>query len=503
MHGTGVAGREPISGVDAVGSADAVLVPALAVAADGTRLGRGGGSYDRALARAAGVAGGRAALCRRGASSDLPRDPWDRPVTAVVTPAGWLDLSGRQPPSGRGIPGLAPWLAVTARRVPTTARQLAARRTAPACPPISTRARTRVRQPVRAGAVVHRPGRVDVPGLRRPGAQGVLRGRRGLQGLRLLPQRQPRGGRRRQAASIVGLARRGVFLACVLRFEVFRFQVVGLVVEHRRPRRTGGNSSSGSSERRSRRPADLHRRLVVHTSVRIHTRRLEPGRRIASAAYGSADAPTTSSSADPLQRLAAPCWSRWRCLLARRTQRCSTSPAAKPTSARRERRRARRGHGPRTRHHARRPRDVRVARWPRGLAPAHALTTARSAVGRRLQHAARRGEPVTLTRVVGTRTHRGARLRSGRETVDDSDRCQCARASRRSRRPARPRLQTDRRVGAERPRPAIVIARDVQVLAVLPHSSTRTAATGTHLIVATSRQPHSCSPRSVGSGSSP
>ena len=32
---------------------DAVLVPALAVAADGTRLGRGGGSYDRALARVA------------------------------------------------------------------------------------------------------------------------------------------------------------------------------------------------------------------------------------------------------------------------------------------------------------------------------------------------------------------------------------------------------------------------------------------------------------------
>ena len=38
-------------GVDAIGRLDAVLVPALAVAADGTRLGRGGGSYDRALAR--------------------------------------------------------------------------------------------------------------------------------------------------------------------------------------------------------------------------------------------------------------------------------------------------------------------------------------------------------------------------------------------------------------------------------------------------------------------
>ena len=43
-------GDEPLT-VDAVGTADAVLVPALAVAHDGTRLGRGGGSYDRALAR--------------------------------------------------------------------------------------------------------------------------------------------------------------------------------------------------------------------------------------------------------------------------------------------------------------------------------------------------------------------------------------------------------------------------------------------------------------------
>ena len=45
---------EPIGprlGVDAVATADVVLVPGLAVSADGHRLGRGGGSYDRALAR--------------------------------------------------------------------------------------------------------------------------------------------------------------------------------------------------------------------------------------------------------------------------------------------------------------------------------------------------------------------------------------------------------------------------------------------------------------------
>ena len=42
---------EPPRGPDAVARADLVLVPALAVDRSGVRLGRGGGSYDRALAR--------------------------------------------------------------------------------------------------------------------------------------------------------------------------------------------------------------------------------------------------------------------------------------------------------------------------------------------------------------------------------------------------------------------------------------------------------------------
>jgi 5-formyltetrahydrofolate cyclo-ligase len=41
----------PWLGRSALAAADVVLVPALAVAVDGTRLGRGGGSYDRALPR--------------------------------------------------------------------------------------------------------------------------------------------------------------------------------------------------------------------------------------------------------------------------------------------------------------------------------------------------------------------------------------------------------------------------------------------------------------------
>jgi 5-formyltetrahydrofolate cyclo-ligase len=42
---------EPPRGVAAITSADLVIVPALAVDREGHRLGRGGGSYDRALAR--------------------------------------------------------------------------------------------------------------------------------------------------------------------------------------------------------------------------------------------------------------------------------------------------------------------------------------------------------------------------------------------------------------------------------------------------------------------
>ncbi|MDP9118522.1 MAG: 5-formyltetrahydrofolate cyclo-ligase [Actinomycetota bacterium] len=86
------AGRPASLGVDAIAEADAIIVPALAVARDGTRLGRGGGSYDRALARASAVP--IAALLYSGELvAELPRDPWDVPVTAIVTPAGWLDLT--------------------------------------------------------------------------------------------------------------------------------------------------------------------------------------------------------------------------------------------------------------------------------------------------------------------------------------------------------------------------------------------------------------------------
>ncbi|MET9185269.1 5-formyltetrahydrofolate cyclo-ligase [Streptomyces tendae] len=78
-------------GPDAVTRADVVLLPGVAVDGRGLRLGRGGGSYDRVLARLA-AAGARPALLvllyDREVVARVPAEPHDRPVDAVVTPSG-------------------------------------------------------------------------------------------------------------------------------------------------------------------------------------------------------------------------------------------------------------------------------------------------------------------------------------------------------------------------------------------------------------------------------
>ena len=79
---------EPL-GTDAIARADLVLVPALAVAHDGTRLGRGGGSYDRALNRVRAQAPVVAVLYDTEVRAELPREAWDVPVNGYVTPSGW------------------------------------------------------------------------------------------------------------------------------------------------------------------------------------------------------------------------------------------------------------------------------------------------------------------------------------------------------------------------------------------------------------------------------
>ncbi|MDO9455339.1 5-formyltetrahydrofolate cyclo-ligase [Nocardioides sp.] len=82
---------EPTSlrlGVDAVGTADLVVVPGLAVSPTGLRLGRGGGSYDRALGRVPVGTFTCVVLYDDEVDRPVPTEPHDRSVTAAVTPSG-------------------------------------------------------------------------------------------------------------------------------------------------------------------------------------------------------------------------------------------------------------------------------------------------------------------------------------------------------------------------------------------------------------------------------
>src|SRR3954449_2625419 len=82
---------EPVGtrlGVEAVATADVVLVPGLAVSARGERLGRGGGCYDRALARVPVGTFTCVLLYDDEVGVDVPVEPHDRAVTAAVSPAG-------------------------------------------------------------------------------------------------------------------------------------------------------------------------------------------------------------------------------------------------------------------------------------------------------------------------------------------------------------------------------------------------------------------------------
>ncbi|AWK09523.1 5-formyltetrahydrofolate cyclo-ligase [Streptomyces spongiicola] len=85
-------------GREAVLEADAVLLPGLAVDERGMRLGRGGGSYDRVLARLE-AAGARPALVvllyGHEVVARVPEEPHDHPVHAVVTPEGVRRFAAR------------------------------------------------------------------------------------------------------------------------------------------------------------------------------------------------------------------------------------------------------------------------------------------------------------------------------------------------------------------------------------------------------------------------
>jgi 5-formyltetrahydrofolate cyclo-ligase len=87
----------PRLGPAAVAGVDVVLVPALSVDRRGTRLGRGGGYYDRALAALA-TAAERPALVAVVYDDELvdtlPAEPHDVRMDAALTPGGLVSLNG-------------------------------------------------------------------------------------------------------------------------------------------------------------------------------------------------------------------------------------------------------------------------------------------------------------------------------------------------------------------------------------------------------------------------
>lgn len=87
----------PRLGPGAVTGVGAVLLPGLAVDRRGMRLGRGGGSYDRVLARLE-RAGAHPALVVLLYDDEVvarvPQEPHDHPVQAVATPSGVIRFPG-------------------------------------------------------------------------------------------------------------------------------------------------------------------------------------------------------------------------------------------------------------------------------------------------------------------------------------------------------------------------------------------------------------------------
>ena len=83
---------EPDIGVGATStliSVDVVICPAAAVDDTGTRLGWGGGYYDRFLADLSAETPVFALVFDNDVITGLPREAHDIPVTGVITPSGW------------------------------------------------------------------------------------------------------------------------------------------------------------------------------------------------------------------------------------------------------------------------------------------------------------------------------------------------------------------------------------------------------------------------------
>jgi 5-formyltetrahydrofolate cyclo-ligase len=83
----------PPRGIEAIAAVDLAFVPALAVDRAGRRLGRGGGSFDRALCRAD-RSRTVAVVYDDEVIAEVPTEPHDCRVGGALTPSGLVQLEG-------------------------------------------------------------------------------------------------------------------------------------------------------------------------------------------------------------------------------------------------------------------------------------------------------------------------------------------------------------------------------------------------------------------------
>ncbi|MEJ6493889.1 MAG: 5-formyltetrahydrofolate cyclo-ligase [Actinomycetes bacterium] len=88
---------EPASSDIDLNTASAIIIPALRVGLDGSRLGRGAGYYDRALANlAANKDGGPRRICLvfdDEVDESVPAEPHDAPIDVIVTPTRIIEIN--------------------------------------------------------------------------------------------------------------------------------------------------------------------------------------------------------------------------------------------------------------------------------------------------------------------------------------------------------------------------------------------------------------------------
>ena len=84
-------------GAESLKEADLIIIPALAASADGTRLGQGGGWYDRALMHRSPDTPVVAAIFDDEVveAGIIPAEPHDVPVDAIVTPTRTITTNAR------------------------------------------------------------------------------------------------------------------------------------------------------------------------------------------------------------------------------------------------------------------------------------------------------------------------------------------------------------------------------------------------------------------------